>query len=69
VSFATITLCIASQRVFSVVCFGIIQSGLTQPGNFWIHRRVRVCVCTYVCNYVCMYVCMYVRVRACVCVR
>jgi hypothetical protein len=34
VSFAAITLCVASQRVFIVVYFG-----MTQSGNFWIHTR------------------------------
>jgi hypothetical protein len=32
VSFAAITLCVASQRVFVVVYFG-----MTQFGNFWLH--------------------------------
>jgi hypothetical protein len=36
VSFAAITLCIASQRVFIVVI-----SLSTQSGNFWIHRCMR----------------------------
>jgi hypothetical protein len=35
VSFAAITLCVASQRVFIVVYFS-----LTQSGNFWIHPRI-----------------------------
>jgi hypothetical protein len=35
-SFAAITHCVASQRVFVVV------SLLTQSGNFWIHPRMRV---------------------------
>jgi hypothetical protein len=32
VSFAAITLCVDSQRVFIVVCFV-----MTRSGNFWIH--------------------------------
>jgi hypothetical protein len=35
VSFAAITLCVASQRVFIVVI-----SLSTQAGNFWIHPRM-----------------------------
>jgi len=35
VSFAAITVCVASQRVFIVVI-----SLWTQSGNFWIHRHV-----------------------------
>jgi hypothetical protein len=34
VSFAAITLCVASQRVFTVVYFV-----MTESGNFWIHPR------------------------------
>jgi hypothetical protein len=34
-SFAAITLCVASQRVFTVVYFV-----MTQSGNFWIHPRI-----------------------------
>jgi hypothetical protein len=33
VSFAAITLCVASQRVFTVVVYFV----MTQSGNFWIH--------------------------------
>jgi hypothetical protein len=33
VSFAAITLCVASQRVFVVVFYFV----MTQSGNFWIH--------------------------------
>jgi hypothetical protein len=36
VSFAAITLCVASQRVFIVVRLYIV---VTQSGNFWIHPR------------------------------
>jgi hypothetical protein len=36
VSFATITLCVASQRVFIVVVISLS----TQTGNFWIHPRI-----------------------------
>jgi len=36
VSFAAITLCVASQRVFIVVVYFV----MTQSGNFWIHPRV-----------------------------
>jgi hypothetical protein len=35
VSFATVTLCVASQRVFLLF---ILLS--TQSGNFWIHPRI-----------------------------
>jgi len=35
VSFAPITLCVASQRVFVVVYFV-----MTKSGNFWIHPRM-----------------------------
>jgi len=35
-SFAAITLCVASQRVFVVVSVYFI---MTQSGNFWIHTR------------------------------
>jgi hypothetical protein len=34
VSFAAVTLCVSSQRMFIVVI-----SSLTQSGNFWIHTR------------------------------
>jgi hypothetical protein len=37
VSFAAITLCVASQRVFVVVYFV-----MTQSGNFWIHTHISV---------------------------
>jgi hypothetical protein len=37
-SFAAITLCVASQRVFIVVSVYFIMS---QSGNFWIHPRTR----------------------------
>jgi hypothetical protein len=37
VSFATITLCVASQPVFVVVI-----SLSTQSGNFWIHSRMLI---------------------------
>jgi hypothetical protein len=36
VSFAAITLCVASQRVFIVVVYFV----MTQSGNFWIHPRI-----------------------------
>jgi hypothetical protein len=35
VSFAAITLCVVSQRVFIVVYFA-----MTQSGNFWIYLRM-----------------------------
>jgi hypothetical protein len=34
VSFATITLCVASHQVF------IVDFVMTQSGNFWIHLRI-----------------------------
>jgi len=37
VSFATITICVASERVFIVVCLYFV---MTQPGNIWIHHRM-----------------------------
>jgi hypothetical protein len=37
VSFVTITLCVASQRVFVVVRVYFV---MTQSGNFWIHSRI-----------------------------
>jgi hypothetical protein len=37
VSFAAITLCVASQRVF---VFVIVYFVMTQSGNFWIHHRI-----------------------------
>jgi len=36
VSFAAITLCVASQRVFIVVVYFV----MTQSGNLWIHPHV-----------------------------
>jgi hypothetical protein len=41
VSFAAITLCVASQRMFVVVYFVT-----TQSGKFWIHPRTRQAVDT-----------------------
>jgi hypothetical protein len=37
VSFATITLCVASQRVFIVIV--VVYFIMTQSGNFWIYPR------------------------------
>jgi hypothetical protein len=37
VSFAAITFCVASQRVFIVVSVYFVT---TQSGNFWIHPRM-----------------------------
>jgi hypothetical protein len=37
------TLCVASQRVFSIVVYFV----MTQSGNFWIHL-VCVCVCVVI---------------------
>jgi hypothetical protein len=37
VSFAAITLCVTSHRVFIVA---VVTSLSTQPGNFWIHLRI-----------------------------
>jgi hypothetical protein len=44
VSFASITLCVASQRVFIVVVVVVVVVVVyfvssTQSGNFWIHPR------------------------------
>jgi hypothetical protein len=38
VSFAALTLCVASQRVFIVVTV-VVYFVMTQLGNFWIHPR------------------------------
>jgi hypothetical protein len=41
VSFAAITLCVASQRVFlAVSVVDDVISLSTQSGNFWIHPRI-----------------------------
>jgi hypothetical protein len=44
VSFAAITLCVASQRVFIVVVVVVVVVYFvtTQPGNFWIYPRKKV---------------------------
>jgi hypothetical protein len=39
VSFAAITLSLASQRVFVVVVVVVVYFVMTQSGNFWIHPR------------------------------
>jgi hypothetical protein len=39
VSFAAITFCVASQRVFTAVSVYFI---MTQSGNFWIHSRTYI---------------------------
>jgi hypothetical protein len=36
-SFAAITLCVASQPVF---IFDIVYFVMTQSGNFWLHPRI-----------------------------
>jgi hypothetical protein len=41
VSFATITLCVASQRMFIVVVYFV----MTQSGNFWIYLRILLKIC------------------------
>jgi len=38
VSFAAITLCVASQRVF--IAAAVVYFVMTQCGNFWIHRLI-----------------------------
>jgi len=43
VSFAAITLCVASQRVFIFVRVYFV---MTQSGNFWIHRRISPVIAT-----------------------
>jgi hypothetical protein len=44
VSFATITLCVASQRVFVVVVVVVVvYFVMTQSGNFWIHPCMLLC--------------------------
>jgi hypothetical protein len=42
VSFAAITICVVSQRVFVVVVVVVVYFVMTQSGNFWIHRRTEV---------------------------
>jgi hypothetical protein len=45
VSFAAITLCIASQRVFIVVVVVVVVYFVTtQSGNFWIHPHMLLCM-------------------------
>jgi hypothetical protein len=39
VSFAAITLCVASQRVFIVVVVVVVYFFMAQSGNFWIRPR------------------------------
>jgi hypothetical protein len=39
VSFAAITLCVASELVFIVVSVYFV---MTQSGNFWIYRRILI---------------------------
>jgi hypothetical protein len=46
VSFAAITLCVASQQVFVV---GVVYFAMTQSGNFWTLPRARARVCVRVC--------------------
>jgi hypothetical protein len=43
VSFAAITICVASQRVvvvMVVVVVVVVYFVMTQSGNFWIHYRI-----------------------------
>jgi hypothetical protein len=62
VSVAAITLCIASQRVFIVVVYFVMDSVRKHLGTpSYIYIYMYVCVCVYVCYiYVRMYVCIYV---------
>jgi hypothetical protein len=41
VSFAAVTLCVASQWMFIVIVV-VVYFVMTQSGNFWIHPRIRV---------------------------
>jgi hypothetical protein len=41
-SFAAITICVASQRVFVVVVVVVVYFVMTQSGNFWIYPRIRM---------------------------
>jgi hypothetical protein len=43
VSFAAITLCVASQRVFIIVV--VVYFVMTQSGNFWIYPRIGFWCC------------------------
>jgi hypothetical protein len=49
VSFAAISFCIASQRVFIIVVYFV----MTQSGNFWIHPRtvVKYRITGMLCHY------------------
>jgi hypothetical protein len=58
VSFAAITLCVASQQVFIVISVNFV---MTQSGNFWIHPHISIYIYIYI--YVCVCVCV------CVCER
>jgi hypothetical protein len=71
VSFAAITLCVASQRMFIVVSVYFVVDSFRKLMDTpsYICICVYVCmgiyecmyyICIYVCIYVCMYVCMYV---------
>jgi hypothetical protein len=44
VSFAAITLCVASQQVFVVVVVVVVvvYFVMTQSGDFWIHPRIAI---------------------------
>jgi hypothetical protein len=42
VSFAAITLCVASQQAFVVVVVVVVYSVSTKSGYFWIHTRMFV---------------------------
>jgi hypothetical protein len=60
VSFATIILCVASQRVFVVVVVVVVV-----VVDFFMDSVRKL---LDIPSYVCMYVCMYVFVCVCVCV-
>jgi hypothetical protein len=41
VSFAAITLCVGSHRVFVIV---VVDFVMTESGNFWIYLRISGCM-------------------------
>jgi hypothetical protein len=69
VSFAAITLCVASQLVFIVVSVNFVSDSvrkiLDTPSYVCMYVCMYVCVC--VCMYVCMYMYMYICVYVCIC--
>jgi hypothetical protein len=48
VRFATVTLCVASQRVSVVVVVVVVYFVIDSVRKFWMHTRICVCVCVCV---------------------